>query len=259
MARTLYAAGFVAAVVFSACDVHVNLMDGGAGGGTGTGGGSGGGTANTGGGGNEVIELWCSSSRPCPSGQFCFNGLCALGCQSNGDCRSDQYCDTEGDRLCHNVTVPTCAVAGDCAEQQICTAGFCSTPPPQTQCDPDQVPSGNDGCDSRSVCFDEGSSSMPAPKCHTFPACAADKTCPTGTSGAVCNDGLIPNKDKICLIGLCRVVDHCPADWACVRGVSTDVLGLCSPKTSGSPCSSAADCLSGSCYQPVPGFLGFCQ
>lgn len=255
MARTWFTAGFFAVVVLSACDVRVDLNDGGAGGGTAnTGGGSGGG-----GGGSQVIELWCSSSRPCPSGQFCFNGLCALGCTSNANCRSDQYCDTEGDRLCHNTAVPTCNVAGDCAEQQICTAGFCSTPPPQTTCDPDKAPSGNDNCDSRSVCFDEGDHGNPMPRCHTFPACAADKTCPTGTSGAICNDGLIPNKEKICLIGMCDTVSHCPANWACVRGLQTDVLGFCSPKTAGAPCASAADCLSNNCYQPIAGLVGFCQ
>lgn len=248
MARTSFA-GFVAVLVFSACDVHVNLNDGGAGGGSGGGAG----------GGSQTAELWCSSSRPCPSGQFCFNGLCALGCTSNGNCRADQFCDTEGDRLCHNNSVPTCNVAGDCAEQQICTAGFCSTPPPQTQCDPDQAPNGTDNCDSKSVCFDDGDYGNPNPKCHTFPACAADKTCPTGAKGAVCNDDLIPNKEKICLIGLCRVVANCPADWACVKGVSTDVLGWCSPRSPGSPCAGAADCLSGRCSQPVPGFVGFCQ
>ncbi|MGV3625091.1 MAG: hypothetical protein ACO1OB_30000 [Archangium sp.] len=254
MARTLYAAGFVAVMVFSACDVRVELNDGGAGGGTqNVGGGAGGG------GGSQVLELWCSSSRPCPSGQFCFNGICALGCTSNANCRGDQYCDTEGDRLCHNNSVPTCSVSTDCFEQQVCIAGFCSTPPPQTQCNPDEAPSGNDGCDARSVCFDKGSSSMPEPKCYSLPACAADKTCPTGTQGAVCNDELIPNKEKICLIGLCRNASNCPADWACVRGVSTDVLGLCSSKTPGSPCAGPADCLSNSCYQPIAGFVGFCQ
>lgn len=257
----------MAALWFSACDVQVNLGDGGAGGGGTfvTGGGSGGGGGDmsghndAGAGGGNAIELWCSASRACPSGQFCFNGLCAIGCQSNANCASDQYCATDGDMLCHNKVVPTCTVAGDCGEQQVCTSGFCSTPPPATQCNPDNVPSGNDGCDARSVCIDSSDTAMEDPQCHTFPACAADKTCPTGTQGAVCNDGLIPNKDKICLIGLCRDVGNCPANWACVKGVSTDVLGFCSSRGFGAPCSGAADCISGNCSQPVPGFLGWCQ
>jgi hypothetical protein len=97
------------------------------------------------------------------------------------------------------------------------------------------------------------------PKCYSFPACAQDKTCPTGLQGAVCNDGLIPNKGRICLTGLCRTVANCPASWICFKNTPTDVLGGCSSKGFGSPCKTGADCLSNNCSVFAPGFPGICQ
>lgn len=241
----------------SGCNVNVNVGpgDGGSGGGSGS---TGGGSSSGGGtGGGSGIALGCSASMACPSGQFCFNGVCAYGCQTNGNCAADQFCDTETDHLCHNKTVQSCSGAGSCLSTQECVSGFCSTPPPATQCDPNQVSSGNDGCDTKSICFapqEQGAS----PKCHTFPACAQDKTCPVGTSGAVCNDGLIPNKARICLVGVCKTVEHCPASWACVKFTATDVLGLCSNKMTGAPCTKPSECLSNNCSIPAPGFPGFC-
>lgn len=202
------------------------------------------------GGGGEYMP--CSAANPCPDGQFCFNGLCALGCNSDGDCAADQYCDTEGDRLCHNKTVSTCPEV-PCAEGQACVNGFCSTEVDQ-QCQ--QMPNGEDGCASDALCIEEPDQPE-AYKCYTFPACAADDTCPVGTEGAVCNDGLLTNKDKICLIGMCTGVEHCPADWTCVK-FQGEVIGLCSSGALGYPCGGPADCDSGNCVQPLPGVPGVC-
>ena len=126
-------------------------------------------------------------------------------------------------------------------------------------CDPQQLPNGADGCDVSSVCIDPAETQATDPRCYSMPACDANKQCPTGLSGAVCNDGLIPNKGLICLINLCRTVSHCPADWACVKFTATDVLGLCSSRGFGAPCASNADCLSSRCAQTFPGLPGFCQ
>ncbi len=238
-------------LALSACDVSVQAGDkDGGGGGTGTGGGSGVG------GGDLSSLLLCSNSKPCPAGQFCFNGACVPGCQSNGDCATDQYCQTEGDRLCHNKTVTTCPQVA-CASTQICEGGFCSTPPPPTQCDPQQVLNGNDGCDNTSVCIDSQSTSTADPKCYSFPACGADKTCPTGLRGAVCNDGLIPNKGLICLTGLCKDASNCPSQWNCVK-FGAGVAGQCSNGVLGSPCSKPSECTSGNCQSFGPGTPGFC-
>lgn len=243
----------------AACDVKVDVGDGGTGGGSGGGNATGGGTGGggTGGGGGTAL-VGCSTAAPCPSGQFCFNGLCAIGCQSNANCAADQWCDTEFDHLCHNNQVQTCSGASGCLSTQECVSGFCSTPPPTTQCNPDQAASGNDGCDANSICVDTSDTAAQDPQCHTFPACAQDKTCPVGLQGAVCNDGLIPNKARICLIGLCKDAGHCPSNWLCFKFNANDVLGMCSNKGTGAPCGSAADCQSGNCNQAFPGFPGIC-
>lgn len=215
----------------------------------------GGGGSPDGGGGGHVL---CGNSNPCPSGQFCFNGLCAYGCNSNGDCAADQYCDTSqyGDRLCHNKTVTTCP-GTPCESNQVCEKGMCSTPPPATQCDPAKASSGQDGCDKYSICLQDDQSN-PA-KCYTFDACPQDGHCPTGLQGSVCNEGFIPNKSRICLTGLCHEVANCPGGWFCAKGSANDVLGLCGNGAMGAPCGTNADCQSGlHCSSPGPGFIGFC-
>lgn len=260
----------IAVLALSGCDLTVNAgkPDSGSGGSTGTGGNSGtGGNTSTGGntgtggnigtGGGDLSALLCSGSNPCPSGQFCFNGLCAIGCQTNANCAADQYCQTDGDGLCHNKVVTTCPEVA-CASSQVCTMGFCSTPPQPTQCDPSQVVNGNDNCDSKSICIDPANTQAQDPKCYTFPACAEDKTCPVGTYGALCNDGLIPNKGLICITGVCKENKHCPKNWNCVRGNPNDVAGYCSNGALGAPCSMPSHCTSGNCQVLLPGAPGFC-
>ncbi len=240
------------------CNITVDVGDGGAGGSAGSGGGAGGGAGGSSSGADFGAYFTCSASKACPSGQFCFNGLCALGCQNNGQCAADQYCDTEWDRLCHNRVVPTCADASACASTQLCVSGFCSTPPPATQCNPDGAYQGQDGCASNALCVDPTSTPAKDPQCYTQPACAPDKTCPVGLAGAVCNDGYVPNKGKICLTNICRVDAHCPANWSCFRFANNDVLGVCSNHGFGAPCKVPADCTSGSCT--VLGFgFGMCN
>lgn len=196
----------------------------------------------------------CSSANPCPDGQFCFNGLCALGCNSNDDCAADQYCDTEFDRLCHNKTVSTCPDT-PCPEGQECVNGFCSAGKESGQCE--QMPNGEDGCDKSSLCIEDLEAEGEF-ACYPFPACAADDTCPIGTQGAVCNTGYLPSKNKICLIGLCEGASHCPAEWSCVK-FGGEVLGLCSSGSFGEPCNSGAECISGNCMVFFPGEPGICQ
>lgn len=192
----------------------------------------------------------CSAANPCPDGQFCFNGLCAIGCNSDGDCATDQYCATDGDRLCHNKEVPTCPDT-PCADGQVCINSFCSTPPPETQCTPQPV---DDGCAKDALCIEaeEGK-----PKCYTFPYCPADGVCPVGANGAVCNDGLLADKDKICLVGLCTATEHCPGDWHCVK-FQGEVIGVCSSGSTGELCNENTECISGVCQEPLPDFPGFC-
>ncbi len=192
----------------------------------------------------------CSSENSCPDGQFCFNGLCALGCQSDGDCADNQYCNTDI-LLCQNTEVPTCSGDSECASSQICVDGYCTTPPEDTQCNLDDYL--NDGCESNAVCLEQADTEQGS--CYTMPACAEDGTCPVGVEGAVCNNGLLSTKDEICLINLCEDMSHCPADWNCVRLIQNSPLGNCSSGQLGAPCATGDDCVSGTC-NVLPGLSG---
>ncbi len=182
----------------------------------------------------------CSNANPCPDGQFCFNGLCALGCTTDDNCADNQYCDTTS-LLCQNVEVPTCEDADDCFGDQVCVGGLCSTPPVSTECMPAGSP---DGCGSNAVCFAEDDEGAAA--CYTMPACAEDGSCPVGLSGATCNDGYFPDKDRICLVGACESQANCPSDWSCVQGAGLP-LGICSSGLIGSVCLEDDHCSTGSC------------
>lgn len=216
---------------------------------------------NNQGGGGDGDRLPCSSTNKCPSGQFCFNGICALGCTSNDNCADDQYCDTADlgpPYFCKNKTVPACP-STPCAEGQTCRNGLCSaTEVVSTQCTP--TPSGNDGCDKYAVCLDDDEEGPQPAACFSFPPCPEDGMCPAGTTGAVCNDGHLPNKGRFCMTGLCSTSLNCPTDWKCVKQASNQPLGFCSSAGPNAMCFQNSDCLSMMCVLPGgPGFPGFCQ
>ncbi len=182
----------------------------------------------------------CNADNPCPSGQFCFNGLCSLGCNSNGDCADDQYCDTEF-KQCHNKEVQTCPDT-PCPSGQECVQGLCSAGSTNKACE--QMPNGQDGCASNELCFDDEEAGKA--ECYPFPACGEDGSCPTGTEGAVCNNDFIPSKDRICLIGLCETTDNCPAGQNCIKFQGFPV-GECSNGSFGESCTMDSHCLSNNC------------
>src|SRR5262245_57597109 len=65
-----------------------------------------------------------------------------------------------------------------------------------------------DGCASNELCFqvplpDGGVCTVqPCPgKCTEALPCPESGFCEPGTNGALCNDGLFPQKDKVCVVG----------------------------------------------------------
>ncbi|NVB38914.1 hypothetical protein G6O69_13815 [Pseudenhygromyxa sp. WMMC2535] len=207
-------------------------------------------------GGDEGGYSPCSSSNPCPDGQFCFNGLCAIGCLSAGDCAEGQYCATDTDMLCHDSEVPTCTSDSECASSQLCVNGYCSAAPEPEDagCNLDDYL--DDGCPSNAVCL-ESEDDPELGVCYEMPACGADGSCPVGSIGAVCNNGYLPEKDAICLVNLCESTSNCPSDWSCVY-FDQATVGVCSSGAFGTPCSTGEDCESGVC-SPLPGFgAGLC-
>jgi hypothetical protein len=219
-----------------------------AGGGSGSDGGSGG-SPGLGG-------ALCSSSSPCPTGEFCFNGICAYGCTADSDCASNQYCDTSFSKTCQDKSGPSeCSSDSDCATNQTCISGLCSVVPAQpTQCTP--PPGANDGCDMNSVCV--AGQNGQANSCLTFPPCGEDGSCPVGANGAVCNEGYIQGKGRFCMPGLCKDASDCPASDSCVPITAGAPIGECSNGAAGETCDATHSCQSGLSCQTVPGYSGIC-
>ncbi|QSQ24804.1 hypothetical protein JY651_07635 [Pyxidicoccus parkwayensis] len=206
----------------------------------------------------------CSASNACPSGQFCFNGLCAIGCQSDSNCAADQYCDLEDMgtpvAFCKKKSVSTCSSDSQCASNQRCVEGLCSLRPPANppSCNAN-TSDFNDGCDKYALCLDPDDSGAQQPYCASFPSCPQNGVCPTGQGGAVCNDGYIPNKGRFCMQGACKDNSNCPSQWSCVKPFTNAVLGFCSPGAMGFPCTENAQCASGQCMASAPGMMGMCM
>jgi hypothetical protein len=181
--------------------------------------------------------------------------LATAGCDATIGSDDEVGGDTGDDTGTSDDGVPLCSNDDDCGEGQVCIEQFCSTPV-VTDCLPGALTM--DGCSSNAICLDLDPESE-GQACYTMPPCAADHTCPIGVYGALCNTDYIPDKDEICLIGVCDTVANCPADWFCVREQENDPIGFCSGGGLGEPCTNASHCLSGMCFIPIPGLPGFCQ
>ncbi len=204
-------------------------------------------------GGTSAAWAACSATADCPGPQVCLDGLCTTSCSGDADCPADRYCETSrfGDGLCHPREVPVCPGEA-CASSQQCVLGLCSTPGPAASCTPRALPA--DGCDRGSVCV-EG---RDGPRCRVFPHCPVDGSCPAAAAGSLCNDGLLPQKDRLCIPELCRDGLDCPGTSSCVRVQLADPLGWCSDGSSGSACDDDSRCTSGHCVQRGSGLVGSC-
>ena len=190
----------------------------------------------------------CGTDNPCPAGQFCWNGLCALGCMSDQDCADNQYCDTRvdlpnnqfGTHMCVNKEVAGCSTDADCEETQTCMNGTCGVASEDHECTPRF--DGPDGCDEFSICIDHGDE-VEDFRCFSFSPCPQDGNCPVGLYGAVCNDGYFPEKAPICLTTGCITEENCPSSFKCI--IPQGTLGVCSDGSAGALCMAHEDCDSG--------------
>ncbi|MHB8420810.1 MAG: hypothetical protein ACYDCL_22270 [Myxococcales bacterium] len=218
-------------------------------------------------GGSPIFNPTCPSG--CPKGQFCFDGLCAIGCLADSDCSSSQYCDTQWSHLCQDEQVPSCSSSSGCQGGQQCVEGLCTaalTQQPASPCNPNvNLASGqSDGCDATSVCLqakDSNGNPTGSPYCETFPACGApgsNPECPVGQYGALCNDGYLSAKGRFCMPSLCKTQGNCPSGWGCVTFPSGPGLGACSNGSLGSVCDPNHPCQSGLSCEAELGSFGQC-
>ena len=71
----------------------------------------------------------CSTTRPCPTGSFCSNGVCVSGCKVDSDCLSHLHCNSG------SCTDKQCDYPGRvCVAGEVCSGHRCSpeSPKPRT-------------------------------------------------------------------------------------------------------------------------------
>lgn len=132
-------------------------------------------------------------------------------------------------------------------------------------CSPDALYlAAEDGCTRTALCqrtfllADGGTCFGPScpGTCYEALPCPADGVCPVGAVGALCNDGLFPQKARVCVAGACRTGAQCPATHQCVGVGAVMSAGFCSSGTVGQPCTRGAECKSGTCTLFGP--IGVC-
>ncbi len=186
----------------------------------------------------------------CPGGGTCRLGECVPDCSSIDDCPANYRCD-EASALCTPDPLDVCP----CDAPKFCSFGTCTSPPRPADCDPTNPLEAV--CSAVERCIDTGDVEGPEmTQCFGMRPCPASGECEPGGLGAVCNEGLIPTKDRVCLIGHCVDASDCPTDYKCVTAGQS--YGLCSPGTFGSICEIDSDCISNNCLTIVPGTLGVC-
>jgi hypothetical protein len=206
------------------------------------------------------------ANAPCTGGLACINSICTQSCAAGAVCPTGSYCEGDAgfDDVCAPNAAIACATPSDCPAPQGCLSGLCvsnelladggrgncSLTPP------------NDGCAAEALCFQIGATVA----CVGLPACSQDGTCPVGGQGATCNvqsDGgrLLDGKQRICLSGFCAATKDCPTSFPhCVTSGDGGIENSgCFAGTTGSPCSSNADCVANAtCKGADAGVLGLC-
>ena len=196
------------------------------------------GAAGTGGSGGEravgsdggAASIACSSLDPCPPGLACFQGICTPGCNSDADCGPDQRCSFESGQVCVDTNVKSCPEVG-CPSSQVCANGLCSLMSPSPCSGPSPF-NPDDGCGPHAVCLTGAvvdGATVDEPHCYSFPYCPEVGDCPFATFGGVCNEGIFPTKERICLPGVCTSSANCPASWTCIPAHPDALSGTCQP------------------------------
>jgi len=198
------------------------------------------------------------ATRGCPAGEACLNSICSSRCIGGAQCPPGTYCEGDAsiDQVCAALAPIACSSSPQCPAPQVCSSGLCTSSEllgdgGRGACAAGQL---DDGCSADGVCVTASNGSA---SCVGLPGCAQDGRCPVGPAGATCNvrpDGgrLFPGKQRVCLVSFCDGPTDCPAASPhCVNGLGP-ARSLCSPGTTGVPCTKGADCNSGTCNGANP-------
>jgi hypothetical protein len=203
----------------------------------------------------------CRSNDDCDPGELCYGNACLAPC-GGGACDPGFYCfGTGSGGYCAPGVVATCP-ATRCNADQVCASGLCSAPPPTSFCGTNPFAT-DDGCGTDAICLPgiEVDGTVDADRrCYALPPCPENGDCPTGTHGALCNDGYFADKARFCMPGLClTAAADCPSGWHCIMRNSAPLIGYCSDGSVGSLCRDVGDCNAGLACQALGTAIGTCN
>lgn len=151
-----------------------------------------------------IAVQYCASTKQCPQGLNCYNGICTSSCASQRDCISDQLCI---DGYCQ----PTCKSNSSCPDFQFCQDSICRQ---EVRC------RAHNDCDQTEKCL---SNSLGQPDCVDAcegVICGRNAECVSSKHSAQCKckQGFKgnPNNEKTgCQKIECETNEQCSSDKLC--------------------------------------------
>ncbi len=157
-----------------------------------------------------TIDLTCSQTSDCPSGQLCDEGVCRSGCQTDDECSAPERCNPETS-TCRNE----CPDDAACPDGYACVTGACSF----GACRLDGSTCGDDQyCDVDARTCMNGEAPPPV----MGPCCLVD-TCAVLTADACAEQGGSANEADSCDPNPCA--QPCQEDGECDAGSFCTEIG----------------------------------
>ena len=176
----------------------------------------------------------CDASTPCPQGQYCADGTCAVQKFNGEPCSSDEECSggvCNGAGLCSSPAA-ACSSDEDCDDGNSCTVNAC----------------GDDGVCAPVVALEDGTSCGTATFCSNAQCveCLEDANCQDGNECTV----------NTCTNGFCEAVNAVAGQLCNGNAGTCDGAGACAGETTA--CESDADCDDGNACTTTSCTDGIC-
>jgi hypothetical protein len=224
----------------------------------------------------------CGLTTPCPSGLYCFAGVCTADCSAALPCPSGQTCASDGTcvgggndaGVCTGAASPPgcgnpCSLSMPCSGGTYCLGGSCTA-----DCSPTVACANGGTCSADGHCIG-GTTTPDSGVCSIFGAptgcgdsCSATTSCGSGLycTGNVCTADCSP-AIPCANGGTCSSDGHCIGGGTdggphvtCVLGTELDCGGVCVQRlhdpdncgTCGHRCSASQVCSGGTCGDMCP-------